>query len=580
MTSSLSPCNAYGRLTPTEWPRAWPTLPIPTSAWTGEEGELHRWDPLLEACQQMARARGVPQILSLSRPFSGLDPLVVLAETLNLLHSNAQARDQVRPEDPSYCYLSHKTRSEPVRVLGLGSLRRVYLLGEERFQAARAFLQELQPHLHAEEASWGSLTRPTGSHQERPLCFSRFSFSPKHTCGPAAMLVLPQWQLLQAQENELDPRLYRSGTSGRQGFPTVARLNLEVCSESDLASLAGQIEDFFAQMARFSQVTLPLWELQTPLQVEVEGQVLLARIQEALQAIRAGSLEKVVLAEAVDLPLPSPPPIPLLLAYLEKHYPDCSVFAFAEGVDSPESLSSGSSDGQDGPILAPVPRKSTRESISYGSQRVFLGASPERLLSVWQGQVQIDALAGSAARGKTSRQDQALAQRLLQSSKDRREHQLVVRSVGEALQQVGLDPLIPPQPRLLRLANIQHLQTLIQAEMPPNVHLFDLLAQLHPTAAVGGYPKQAAVHWLETAEPFDRSSYAAPLGWVDLQGNGEFVVAIRSALIRGDRARLYAGAGIVADSDPEQELAEIRLKLQSLAQALAMRPVATGAAPL
>ncbi len=508
----------------------------------------------------MARARGVPQILSLSRPFSGLDPLVVLAETLNGIHPN----DQAGPEDLSYCYLSHKTRSEAVRVLGLGSLRRVYLLGEERFQSARAFLQELQPHLHAEEVSWGSLPR---SRQERPLFFSRFSFSPKHTCGPAAMLVLPQWQLLQAQENELDPRLYRSG---RQGSPTVARLNLEVCSESDLASLAGQIEDFFAQMERLSQVTLPLWELQTPLQVDVEGQVLLARIQKALQAIRAGSLEKVVLAEAVDLPLPSPPPIPPLLAYLEKHYPDCSVFAFAEGVGNRGSSSSSSSDGQDGPILAPAPR----ESISYGSQRVFLGASPERLLSVWQGQVQIDALAGSAARGKTSRQDQALAERLLQSGKDRREHQLVVRSVREALQQVGLDPLIPPQPRLLRLANIQHLQTLIQAEMPPDVHLFDLLAQLHPTAAVGGYPKQAAVHWLETAEPFDRSSYAAPLGWVDLQGNGEFVVAIRSALIRGDRARLYAGAGIVADSDPEQELAEIRLKLQSLAQALAMRPVA------
>ncbi|MEN9221032.1 MAG: isochorismate synthase [Thermostichus sp. BF3_bins_97] len=554
MTSSLSPCS--------EWPRAWPTLPIHTSAWTGEEGELHRWDPLLEACQQMARARGVPQILSLSRPFSGLDPLVVLAQTLHL-------KDQVRPEDPSYCYLSHRARSGAVRVLGLGSLRRVYLVGEGRFQAARAFLEELQPHLHAEEASWGSLSQPI--RQERPLCFSRFSFNPVRTCGPAAMLVLPQWQLLQAQAGGPDPhqdKLGRQGLLGRQGSPTVARLNLEVCPESDLASLASQIADFFAQMERFSQETLPPWELQAPLQVDVDGQVLLARIQKALQAIRAGSLEKVVLAEAVDLPLPSSPPIPLLLAYLEKRYPDCSVFAFAEGVGSRASLSSG--DGQEDSVRVCPPGHSAYSNLS---QRVFLGASPERLLSVWQGQVQIDALAGSAARGETNSQDQALAQQLLHSSKDRREHQLVVRSVREALGQVGLDPFIPPQPRLLRLANIQHLQTLIEAEMPPDVHLFDLLAQLHPTAAVGGYPKQAAVHWLETVEPFDRSGYAAPLGWVDLQGNGEFVVAIRSALIRGDWARLYAGAGIVTDSHPEQEVAEIRLKLQSLAQALAMRPV-------
>ncbi|MEN9224262.1 MAG: isochorismate synthase [Thermostichus sp. HHBFW_bins_43] len=564
MTSSLSPCS--------EWPRAWPTLPIHTSAWIGEEGGLRRWDPLLEACQQMARARGVPQILSVSRPFPGLDPLVVLAHTLHSLRVN----EPVRPEDPGYCYLSHRARSGAVRVLGLGSLRRVYLLGEGRFQAARAFLEELQPHLHAEEASWGCLSQPI--RQERPLCFSRFSFNPVRTCGPAAMLVLPQWQLLQAQAGGPDSRqdklgqdkLGWQGLLGRQGSPTVARLNLEVCPESDLASLASQIADFFAQMERFSQETLPPWELQAPLQVDVDGQVLLARIQKALQAIRAGSLEKVVLAEAVDLPLPSPPPIPSLLAYLEKRYPDCSVFAFAEGVGSRESLSSG--DGQDDLVRA-CPPGSSGSAYSNLSQRVFLGASPERLLSVWQGQVQIDALAGSAARGETDSQDQALAQQLLHSTKDRREHQLVVRSVREALGQVGLDPFIPPRPRLLRLANIQHLQTLIEADMPSNLHLFDLLEQLHPTAAVGGYPKQAAVRWLETVEPFDRSGYAAPLGWVDLQGNGEFVVAIRSALIRGDRARLYAGAGIVADSHPEQEVAEIRLKLQSLAQALAMRSI-------
>ncbi|WP_235277444.1 isochorismate synthase [Synechococcus sp. Nb3U1] len=502
----------------------------------------------MAACQQMARARGIPQILSLSRSFSGLDPLVVLAQTLGPNRRSG-------PEDPSYCYLSHRARHGTVRVLGLGSLRRVYLLGEGRFQASQAFLEELQPHLHAEAVGWGSLALPSGSGQERPLCFSRFSFNPvrasasvaQHTCGPAALLVLPEWQIWQEQEPT---------GSVAEGARTVVRLNLEVMPESDLAVLGTRIHHCFAHMSRLSQQQLPRWELQTPLQVEVNRQGLLARIDKALQAIRSGSLEKVVLAEAVDLPLATPPPIPTLLAYLEQRYADCSVFAFAEGIGRREAWALETS-GQGQP--APFP------------ERVFLGASPERLLSVWQGQIQIDALAGSVARGETVSQDQALAQQLLESPKDRQEHQLVVRSVGEALRQVGLKPRIPSQPRLLRLANIQHLQTLIQAEMPPDLHLFDLLAQLHPTAAVGGYPKQAAVDWIEAAEPFDRSGYAAPLGWVDLQGNGEFVVAIRSALIRGDRARLYAGAGIVADSCPEQEVAEIRLKLQSLAQALAIK---------
>ncbi|MGQ9838257.1 MAG: isochorismate synthase [Cyanobacteriota bacterium] len=538
----------------TEQPKIWPTLPVQSSACTGQEGDPHRWDSVLAPCQQMARARGIPQILSLSGSFSGLDPLVVLAQPLS-------PNSRIGLADPSYCYLSHTTCHGSVRVLGLGSLRRVYFLGEGRFQASRAFLQELQPHVHMVQVSgtesvavgWGSLasTPERGQDHEQPLCFSRFSFNPERTCGPAALLVLPEWQIWQEK-----------GKTGSvapvvEGSRTVVRLNLEVRPESDLAILGTRIQHFFAHMSQLSQHQLPHWELQTPLRVEVDRQGLLARIDKALQAIRAGSLKKVVIAEAVDLPLATPLPIPTVLAYLEQRYADCSVFAFAEGMGNREAW-----------LLDPT---AAQGQLFSAPERIFLGASPERLLSVWQGQIQIDALAGSIARGATVSQDQALAQQLLQSPKDRQEHQLVVQSVAEALRQVGLKPHIPPQPRLLQLANIQHLQTLIQAEMLPDLHLFDLLAQLHPTAAVGGYPKQAAVDWIAAAEPFNRSSYAAPLGWVDLQGNGEFVVAIRSALIRRDWARLYAGAGIVANSRPQQEVAEILLKLQSLAQALAIQ---------
>lgn len=542
MTSSLSPRNAHGTLECLEWPRAWP--PTRTSTWTDEARDRRHWDPFLAACQQMAQARGVPQILSLSQPIPELDPLAVLAQRLGSLPTN---------RFPSYCYLSHKAHGERVRVLGWGSLRQVDLAGEGGLRAARIFVEELQPHVHTacvgrmEPSEVGG---SPGSRQERPLCFCRLSFSPRSKGGAA--LVLPRWQLLQV------PDSWRS--------LAVARLNLEIDPESDLAALAGQITAFFAQMERLSRSPLPSWELQAPVPVNLEEAPLLARIQKALQVIQAGSLEKVVLAEAVDLHLPASPSIPPLLAYLEKHHPDCSIFAFAAGVSGPKSLEA---DARGNLPARPLPL------VQEGAfPQVFLGATPERLLSVWQGRVQIDALAGSAARGATSHQDQVLAERLLCSAKDRREHEWVVRSIQEALGRLGMDPCISPQPRLLRLANIQHLQTLIEAELPADVHLFDLLAQLHPTAAVGGYPQQAALQWLERLEPFDRSSYAAPLGWVDLQGNGEFVVGIRSALIRGNWARLYAGAGIVADSNPEQELAEIRLKLRSLVQALALRPAA------
>ncbi len=513
MTSSLFPWKgASGGL---QWPRAWP--PIHASA--GPAEVKHAWDPLLATCQERARARGIPQILSLSQPIAGLDPLAVLARQLGSLPPN---------RSPGYCYLSHQTQGERVRVLGWGSLRQLDLSGEGRFQAARAFVQALQPHVHTAP---GDPESPS-SRQERPLCFCRFGFAPRS--GGGAALVLPRWQLLQVR-----------------GELTVARLNLEVGPESDPAALAGQIAAFFAHMQRLSQAPLPGWELQPPLPVAVAEAPLLARIQKALQAIQARSLEKVVLAEAVDLALPSPPPIPSLLAYLEAHHPECSVFAFALGEEEEDGI----------PGERPLPSP------------VFLGASPERLLSVWQGRVQIDALAGSVARGANGHQDRMLAEKLLRSAKDRREHQWVVRSIQEALGRLGMEPRISPQPRLRRLANIQHLQTVIEAELPTAVHLFDLLAQLHPTAAVGGYPQQAALQWLEQWEPFDRTSYAAPLGWVDLQGNGELVVGIRSALIAGKRARLYAGAGIVADSNPEQEVAEIRLKLHSLAQALALQPL-------
>jgi menaquinone-specific isochorismate synthase len=197
----------------------------------------------------------------------------------------------------------------------------------------------------------------------------------------------------------------------------------------------------------------------------------------------------------------------------------------------------------------------------------FLGASPERLINIKNRQLLTDALAGSAPRGKNSYEDQQLASKLLGSEKERREHQSVSAFITQRLSQLGLKPQQSPL-KLLKLSNIQHLWTPIYAQLPPQLHPLDIVAQLHPTPAVAGVPREIALEQIRYYETFDRCLYAAPLGWVDFQGNSEFIVGIRSALIKDNHARLYAGAGIVAGSDPAKELIEIQLKFQAMLRAL------------
>ncbi len=206
-------------------------------------------------------------------------------------------------------------------------------------------------------------------------------------------------------------------------------------------------------------------------------------------------------------------------------------------------------------------------SISNGKGQNFIGASPERLIGIHKQQLITDALAGSAPRGKTPAEDAVNASRLLSSIKERHEHSLVIDFITQRLSQLGLLPQVL-RPRLRQLSNIQHLWTPINAIVPNNVHPLRIVAQLHPTPAVAGAAREIACREIRRYENFERGLYAAPLGWVDSEGNCEFIVGIRSALIDGDRARLYAGAGIVAGSDPDKELAEVQLKLQALLRAL------------
>jgi isochorismate synthase EntC len=160
------------------------------------------------------------------------------------------------------------------------------------------------------------------------------------------------------------------------------------------------------------------------------------------------------------------------------------------------------------------------------------------------------------------------AAQLLASAKDRREHELVVSAIRDALEGMRSDIDAPAEPVVRTLRHVLHLHTPIRAVLSEPHHVLELVAALHPTPAVGGTPTPYAIDWIKHHEPVARGWYASPVGWFDLDGDGEFAVAIRSGVIVGDRAHLWAGAGIVAGSDPDKELAETELKLRAMLGAL------------
>jgi len=255
-------------------------------------------------------------------------------------------------------------------------------------------------------------------------------------------------------------------------------------------------------------------------------------VKSALDSINKNKFSKIVLAHALDINTKNDIEIVSSLANLKSDHADCHIFSF-----------------------------------SNNQGETFLGASPERLISIRNMQLTADALAGSAPRGKTQQEDKNLANQLLKSEKECREHKAVSDFIKIQLKQLGLKPKCSKL-GILQLTNIQHLWTTIQAELTSKNNALEILAKLHPTPAVAGVPSDIACQEIKKYENFDRGKYAAPLGWIDYQGNSEFIVGIRSALINKNHARLYAGAGIVAGSDPVKELAEIELKFQVLLRAL------------
>jgi len=251
-------------------------------------------------------------------------------------------------------------------------------------------------------------------------------------------------------------------------------------------------------------------------------------VAKAVRRIRAGELEKVVLARDLIAELDEPLDVRAPLTRLAERYPSCWTF----NVDG------------------------------------LFGASPEMLVRRERGLVTSRVLAGTIRRTGDDAHDLALAATLARSSKDLEEHEFAVRSVADALAPYCLSMNVPESPFVLHLPNVMHLATDVTGVLDDRTSALGLAAALHPSAAVGGTPTNAAVRMIAELERMDRARYAGPVGWLDATGDGEWVIALRSAEYDGATVRLFAGCGIVADSDPEAELAEAAAKFVPVRDAL------------
>ncbi len=249
--------------------------------------------------------------------------------------------------------------------------------------------------------------------------------------------------------------------------------------------------------------------------------------------LRAGVLDKVVLARSVKVESTEPVAILRVFRELVRRYPQCYNFAWKSG------------------------------------ESVFMGASPELLAQVEAGAFRSNPLAGSAPRGEGDLDDERIGEALLASDKDQEEHRLVVEELRRSLPSVVDDLTIPDRPVLKKMATVQHLSTEIEGHVAPGVGVLDVIDVIHPTPAVGGVPARDAVKRIAEVEAFARGWYAGGVGWVTPSGDGAVAIALRCGLVQDATTHLFAGAGIMAGSDPSSEVLETRLKLRPLLDLLA-----------
>jgi isochorismate synthase len=386
-----------------------------------------------------------------------------------------------------------------------GRVARLQWDDANRFDRANQFCSHLRELLHDASPS------PEDTSLDLPLVIGGFSFADRKPLGA--------WKGWSATELWVPEQLL--WTDGRSSYVVDYSLGFEPAPVNEelielLSGLAtvGDEEPSEDATSRESGDDEALWGV---------------RIQQALQEIEAGAIQKVVLARSIDL-LPGAR----------------QIFSARSSIET----------------LRAEHNHCTSFLVRLDGQESFLGASPETLLRRCDGRIESVALAGTASRSTLE------AETLQTKTKDREEHRLVVEAMGEQLGNILCLDEVADEPRLRTLKDLVHLETTFRADAPESVDIFSILEALHPTPAVGGLPVQQAMEWIDQREGLERGWYSGPVGWVGAHGDAHFVVAIRSVLMHENSALSFTGAGIIEGSTAEGEWAETQAKSRTVVQSL------------
>lgn len=422
------------------------------------------------------------------------------------------AAANARLEDHCH-YWSHPTSNQTL--LGIGAAHTYIGNGEQRFDALQTELESLRGRLFATD-------------EQSIRWLGGFSFAPTQRAQPWQHWADAAWVI---------PRFLFE----RKGSNVFLTVSVWVQPADEVESLVQRIQGELrhlhettpsVQLPNVKSREQPAMDRDRDEDTDPQSFEWKAAVARTAADIRAGTFTKVVLARQVMLPLGDDVSVPHVLHHLQTQYPDSFVFAV------------------------------------WQHGECFIGASPERLVGVQGREVSIDCLAGTTSRGKTVNEDSELGRQLLASAKDCEEHAVVLRWIQSSVEGVVQGFEAPATPVLRKLQNLQHLHTPIRGRLAEGRTVLDVAAILHPTPAVAGVPKEAAMEVIRQREHMDRGWYAGGVGWLGCDGSGELAVALRSALVSGKVAYLYAGCGIMGDSEPETEWTETRLKLRPMQSAL------------
>jgi menaquinone-specific isochorismate synthase len=373
------------------------------------------------------------------------------------------------------------------------------------------------------ENRWNEMTsKLVNDHIEvQPILFGGFTFDPDNAVSgewtgfPQSYFAVATHQLVIKNDN---------------AYVTINHISSEAATEETLTALRKERDNLIhaAQVKEVKTYAKPVVLGFS----EPHKEAYLQSIQQVTSLIKMNEAKKVVIARSLALNMEQVTTAPQILSHVSNEQP---------------------------------------ESYLFGLERkdlFFYGASPERLVKVENGFAYSSCVAGSIKRGETVEEDEQLGASLLNDRKNLGEHAYVVDMISSIFEQNCREVKMPAGPQLLKIRDIQHLYTPIQGELSSDATILQLVKELHPTPALGGVPRQEAMEVIRKYEPMNRGLYAAPIGWLDTKGNGEFAVAIRSASIVNKKAYLYAGGGIVADSEPQSEYEETLVKFRPMLRAL------------